>query len=269
MRWKIMITLSVFLVVIMFYTRYRVTIDKYTFTRPKIIYRTTARAKMSYDQLTDTHLEWLRLNPDYTMIWYDNDMCSRFMADNYPGRVNDAYLKLKPMAYRADLWRLCVLNLYGGVYIDAYAKPYVSLSQMFKGCEDIFVSILDPPSSRSGIHNGFIASNPDHPFLKRGIEDIVKNVEYNYYGDSCLAVTGPLCLRKSIVNIARKKPEQGFNKTNPSYFLYYLSPGGNQDIYKGREKIFCKYFSVNFYKQWKSTKTRSYAHMWKNRDIYY
>ena len=33
-------------------------------------------------------------------------------------KVYDAYTRIKPGAFKSDLWRYCVLYVYGGFYID-------------------------------------------------------------------------------------------------------------------------------------------------------
>lgn len=251
------------------YIRFTTSLDRYVQSRPKIVFRKAVRPNIPKDQLEATHYEWLRLNPEYSMIWYDDKMCDDFMREHYPGRIENAYRKLKPIAFKIDLWRLCVLNLYGGVYIDAFAKPFKPFSFMFEGCEEMFVAVLDPPNTGFGVHNGFIASRPNHPFLKQGIEDITKNVEKGYYGHGALDVTGPVCLRKTIQSITGKTPCVGINNGMYPYFLFKLTPETNQNVFKGHIKIFCKYFDIGFKKRWKDEKGKSnYLDMWQKRDIY-
>ena len=45
--------------------------------------------------------------------------CRDFIAREYPPDVLMAYDRLIPTAFKADLWRYCVLYKYGGVYLDA------------------------------------------------------------------------------------------------------------------------------------------------------
>ena len=41
-----------------------------------------------------------------------------FIKNNYPVDVLEAFNKLIPGAYKADLWRYCVLYKLGGIYLD-------------------------------------------------------------------------------------------------------------------------------------------------------
>ena len=44
--------------------------------------------------------------------------CREFIRNEYPPDVLMAYDRLIPTAFKADLWRYCVLYIYGGVYLD-------------------------------------------------------------------------------------------------------------------------------------------------------
>ncbi len=50
-------------------------------------------------------------------LFCDSD-CRSFIAREYPPDVLMAYDRLIPTAFKADLWRYCVLYKYGGVYLD-------------------------------------------------------------------------------------------------------------------------------------------------------
>ena len=54
-----------------------------------------------------------------TKISYFNDnMCREFIKNNFRVEVLHAYDILIPTAYKADLWRFCVLYINGGIYGD-------------------------------------------------------------------------------------------------------------------------------------------------------
>ncbi len=217
---------------------------------------------------------WFELNPNFSFIWFTNQNCDRFMSKHYSGSVNHAYQTLKPGAYKADLWRLCILYRYGGIYIDAYATPHVSIHNMLSNCYNTngktFISVLDCPSAGGGIHNGVIISEKRHPFLKQAINDIVDNVNTCFYGKTCLDITGPIALSKSIKKVVGyHRHIQGWNKHREmSYYLYRLEWGVYQNVYKGNVKILSKYFSLLYYLYRKWGRNDGYYVMWKNRDVY-
>ena len=239
---------------------------------PKIIFRTHDPLYVSLEMYKKCYKKWILYNPDFTHVCYTNRDMDKFIGKYYSGPVNDAYKKVRPGAYKADLWRLCILNKFGGIYIDAFATPYKSIISMLDKCMSgkTFISVLDCNDAGGGIHNGVIISVPNHPFLIQAINDIVYNIENNYYGESSLAVTGPLALSKSIKKVSNiTKHTYGWNNKNGNYpyYLYKLFWGPYQNVYKGGIKILSKYFSFLVYLYRKMNK-KSYTYMWENRKIY-
>ena len=59
-----------------------------------------------------------RVGVDCIHYLYNDDDCRAFIQKEYPPDVLFAYDRLIPTAFKADLWRYCVLYKYGGVYLD-------------------------------------------------------------------------------------------------------------------------------------------------------
>ena len=49
---------------------------------------------------------------------YSGEELESIIKDNFEEDVHLSYQKLRPYAYKADLGRLCLLYLYGGLYLD-------------------------------------------------------------------------------------------------------------------------------------------------------
>jgi len=60
-----------------------------------------------------------RVGVDCIHYLFHDAECRDFIAQEYPPDVLMAYDRLIPTAFKADLWRYCVLYKYGGVYLDA------------------------------------------------------------------------------------------------------------------------------------------------------
>ena len=58
------------------------------------------------------------LNPRFKHALYDDVDCREFIKTNFPVNVLNAYDGLIPGAYKADLWRYCILYINGGIYLD-------------------------------------------------------------------------------------------------------------------------------------------------------
>ena len=61
---------------------------------------------------------WKTENPDFKYCLYDDNEREEFIKNNFPAEVYGTYMRIIPQAFKADLWRYCVLYTYGGFYAD-------------------------------------------------------------------------------------------------------------------------------------------------------
>jgi hypothetical protein len=59
-------------------------------------------------------------NPRFKYYLFDDNDCREFIKNNYSDKILNAFNSLIPGAYKADLWRYCILYKYGGIYISRY-----------------------------------------------------------------------------------------------------------------------------------------------------
>lgn len=137
----------------------------------------------------------LDYNPEYAYTYFNDSAARKFIIDNYPQRVLYAYDKLIPGAYKADLFRYCVLYKMGGVYIDMGMVAECPLRDVIRP-NDEFISPED--AGYGYIYNAFICSVPGHPILKNAIDISIYNIEKSNYGINALDVTGPCVLAKAL-----------------------------------------------------------------------
>lgn len=71
-------------------------------------------------------------NPEYEYNMFDDDESLKFIKENFKKEVADAYENVIPGAYKADLWRYCVLYIHGGVYLDIKNKVMKPLREIIK-----------------------------------------------------------------------------------------------------------------------------------------
>jgi mannosyltransferase OCH1-like enzyme len=131
-------------------------------------------------------------NPAFNYMLFDDDDCMEFIKTNFKSDVLNAFNTLIPGAYKADLWRYCVLYINGGIYLDIKYMPingfkFISLTEKEHWVLDI---------DNNGIYNALIVAKPRNVILLQAIDKIVSNVKNRYYGNSCLEPTGPLLLAK-------------------------------------------------------------------------
>jgi mannosyltransferase OCH1-like enzyme len=183
----------------------------------------------------------IKMNPSYKYEYYNNNDCIYFINKHFSQDVEKAFNKLKPGAFKADLFRYCYLYINGGVYIDLDMIPDKSLDEILIDNIDFISCLEDRPNKNiNGIYQGFIACVKNLNFLKIAIDKIVYYTKINYYPKieseiwiSILSVTGPVLLYNSM-NF-KKRPALGYNNINNiSVYLYKF----NNEIYNlENEKI--------------------------------
>lgn len=130
------------------------------------------------------------INPKFNYFLYDDNDCREFIQNNFPQDVLYAYDNLIPGAYKADLWRYCILYKKGGIYLDIKYKPLNNFKFINLTENEHWVLDVDG----YGIYNALIVSKPENPILLKAIHQIVENVKNKYYGLNCLEPTGPYLL---------------------------------------------------------------------------
>eukprot|EP00978_Attheya_sp_CCMP212_P037543 scaffold178095_cov48-Attheya_sp.AAC.2 len=115
--------------------------------------------------------------------FYDDDMAAEFLSTHFPSEVRDAYDAILPGAFKADLFRYCVLLIRGGVYADMDVLLEVNLDEAV--APDVgFMTPIDEPGikvgHRSCLWNGLLAVAPGHPFLAKTIELVVNNIRNRF-----------------------------------------------------------------------------------------
>ena len=105
-----------------------------------------------------------------------------------------AFQQLLPGAYKADLVRLLLLYVYGGVYIDVGLTLALPLKDIIGEHELVLAEDLGLRlyhGGHLGIYNAFMASIPKHPYIRECIDMIVYKIHNLDYGMSCWDITGP------------------------------------------------------------------------------
>ena len=166
---------------------------------PKVIYKTGID---DYDKLPQRlkaiFKDNLKINTNFTIRYYSDKDSREFIRNNFSKDIINAYDKLIPGAYKADLFRYCILYKNGGVYSDLtqrILKPLESFIDFEKDelylVKDIEHYKVNGEGSSKGIQISFIAARPGNDIFLKAIRRIVKNVKDEYYGYNALYPTGP------------------------------------------------------------------------------
>lgn len=158
---------------------------------PRVIYQ-TFRSDRVTPQMLGRVKSWWDKNPEYSYRFYTDTDCHEMILEHLGPRVANAYHSLIPGAFRADLWRYCVLYINGGVYLDLPMWCNQPLGEVIDEGVNLMV-VRDTPSEPFYLYNAMIASVAGHPALRRAIEICVIHIESRWYGNGhqCLDITGP------------------------------------------------------------------------------
>ena len=134
-------------------------------------------------------------NPEFIHHLFDDDDCREFIKDNYSAEVVNAYDSLIPGAYKADLWRYCILYKNGGVYMDVKYNCADGVKLIDLVYHEYYVEDRILGGER-GVYNAVMICEKGDPKLLKAINSIVKHVRQKYYGETPLSPTGPGLLGK-------------------------------------------------------------------------
>lgn len=98
-----------------------------------------------------------------------------FIQANYPADIFESYSRIQIGAAQADLWRLLVLQKFGGVYLDIDAHLVWPLSSIIKPeFKELYLMM-----KRGEISNYFIATRSNNPHLDSMINIVMNNITEN------------------------------------------------------------------------------------------
>ena len=115
-------------------------------------------------------------------FWSDEDAVE-FLRVHFPPAVMQAYQAIKPGAFKADLFRYCVLLITGGVYADVDIQLESVLDISIPPDVGFMVPVDEPGKpvhKQMCVWNGLIAAAPGHPFLAKAIETVVNQVRNRF-----------------------------------------------------------------------------------------
>jgi len=247
----IQVIILLILLVLLYYITNRYFINKI----PHTIYQTFSTKNLP-DEINNVVIQIKNRNPEFEHIIYDDDDMRNFIVDNFDEEVVNAYDSIIPGAFRADLWRYCILYKKGGIYLDIKYKPVnnFKFKTLLDTGNEYFVRDLD--QSESGVYNAFIIVKPNNPILKEAINKVVYNVKNKFYGNSDLEPTGPRLLKKI------------FKEEEINNLPLYLSKNDNKlSIFHSKIDQPILEIDYNAYKKQKEINTH-YSILWSNRKLY-
>lgn len=160
------------------------------------------RMKASVDKM-------IAISPEFDVHVFDEDKCKAYIKEHFDQEVVDAYETIKPQAFKADLWRYCLLYKHGGIYIDIKCHPTTPPIELLKEHGEVFCSdtggTSDSCPSKLAVWNGFMITKPGNEVLKTALDAIVANCKAKEKTQHPLLFSGPCLLGKIIQESGDKK----------------------------------------------------------------
>lgn len=229
---------------------------------PKVIYQTWSsktlptNMRKCVEKIKDQ-------NPNYSHYIYDDNECREFIKEHFNDNVVTAFDKLIPGAYKADLWRYCILYINGGIYLDIKYQPANGFSFNYLNPNKEYF-VLERPGfwekNHYGIYNALMICKPKNENLLDCIRHIVENVKNNYYGINSLYPTGPGLLGKMYFNpltISQQMRE---------FEMRYDCNKYDCILYKN--KVIFKNYDEYRLEQKKNSSKNHYELLWRKKQIY-
>ena len=223
---------------------------------PLVIYRTWHTTKLPYKmkKVVDDSIIY---TPEFDNHFFNLEDCEAFIKEHFEPNVVNAYKCLKPLSFKSDLWRFCILYIKGGVYIDikfCFKRPLIDI---VRNNPKIFVTKVKETMPQNQVVCGFLVSPPNNKVFRDCIDQIVLHCKNKDYTDDPLDVTGPRLLR----NMLRKYESDEFLDSIPIKFddpqTYYYNEEPLASEYKGYRK-----------NQRNKSKLPYYGDMWLNKDVF-
>lgn len=194
-------------------------------------------------------------NPRFNYYLFDDNECANFIRKNFPVEVFDSYNSLIPGAYKADLWRYCVLYKLGGIYMDIKYKSINNFKLYNLLEKEHFVLDID----RNGIYNAIMVCKPGNELLLTSIQKICNNVKNKNYGNNMFEPTGPALLG----SLFSQEEKISFDM---KHVLYGSNDYEKVVQYKGDNVFNC--YSGYFKERALYMNKPHYGELWKQKKIY-
>jgi mannosyltransferase OCH1-like enzyme len=176
---------------------------------PKLIHHTWKHVHLHplLMRCVESFQKW---NPEWQCLFWTDDDCERLIAEELPGFL-DTYLGYPRGILRADIFRLVVLYLKGGVYADLDMECLRPLNAMVEAAEcrsgpwEILLGRDHPSHER--LHydgkpmwlNAFMIARPGAKFLRLALDELTRRLNSgNFEAEDAVMSTGPGLLTRVI-----------------------------------------------------------------------
>lgn len=143
---------------------------------PKIIWQTTKNTNNLHINAKKSIASFLQKNPNYQWYIMDDEQCRQFIQDHFSQEFYNMYISLPFGIMRADVWRIAIIYVYGGIYVDTDCNCIVPLDNWINPNDEL---IAFEEWSNCSYGNFVIIAEPKHPALLESLNIIMRTYNSN------------------------------------------------------------------------------------------
>jgi len=208
---------------------------------PKNIYQTHKSLEYisNKPKLFSAVNSWKKYENEFTYNFYDDTMCEEFIKNNFEEKIYTAYSMLPMAVMKADLWRYCIIYMYGGIYADVDAYCNVN-PNMFINNSYLTIS---PENCSNFFCQWTFAAPPKSPILKSIIDLSVERIlTTEIKGEHIIHhLTGPAVFTTGIINYLKNT-----NACISDEVINYIGLN-NENLYVFEPENFHKNIIIHFF----------------------
>ena len=229
---------------------------------PRVIYQTWS-SKTLPPKMAACVNRLKQANPEFEHRLFDDADCRDFIQTHFEPDVLEAYDTLLPGAFKADLWRYCILYDKGGVYVDIkfQCEPGFSFDNILSKGENLYIREYNHKGTGLYPHilyTGVIATKPKNPVFNKCIRQIVENCKNRYYGAEHTAPTGPYLFASKSDPREIESAEYAYYEENGVGFIRHID----------KKTVIMSHYPEYRAEQKKENSSPYWKEAWINREIY-
>ena len=147
---------------------------------PSILWQ-TAKSKTDTIPFSKHINSWRIYNPTINIRFMNDIMCENFIRDNFSDEVFFVYTSLPLGVMRADMWRIAIIYIYGGIYADVDTVCHTPIDLLLV---DKNIVIAKEFVGLDNVANYFFAATPNHPVFKRTLDIMIEKFNHAFISNS-------------------------------------------------------------------------------------
>lgn len=210
--------------------------------------------------------------PHTELVRMDDEECREFIKNHFDRKYLEGYDGIYPGAFKSDIWRLCVLYKYGGLYLDAKLK-LVRKDKLMYFLNKYDVCLVKDYSkiAKYSIYTVFMYFRyPRNEIILEILDTILSNIKTKNRSH-CLYLTGPVLHSEIILKHMNYKNRNHIRYKELDYYYFFNknSIRKNKGVYyMNNIKLVDAYYANKFEDLEHLSNQEHYIKLWNKNIIF-